>query len=63
MKTVYISSTYKDLIEYRNAASDALRKIRYDVIRMEEYVARDQRTRAAWITATVSCSMYPGCTS
>jgi hypothetical protein len=47
MKKVYISSTYKDLVEYRKAASTALRKIRYDVIRMEESVARDQRTRAA----------------
>lgn len=60
MKKVYISSTYKDLLDYRKAASEALRKIRYDVIRMEEYVARDQHTRAACEADVAACDIYVG---
>lgn len=60
MKKVYISSTYKDLIEHRKAVATALRKIRCDVVRMEEYVARDQRTRAACEQDVAQCDIYVG---
>lgn len=60
MKKVYISSTYTDLIEHRRAAAEALRKIRYEVVRMEEYVARDQRTRAACEADVAGCDLYVG---
>jgi len=60
MKKIYISSTYKDLIEYRKAAADALRLIRYDVIRMEDYVARDMRTRSACEADVAECDLYVG---
>jgi Domain of unknown function (DUF4062) len=60
MKKVYISSTYKDLIEYRRAVSEALRKIGYVVVRMEEYVARDQCTRAACEDDVAACDIYVG---
>jgi hypothetical protein len=43
MTTIYLSSTYQDLIEYRRAVVDALRKSGYDVIAMENYVATDNR--------------------
>ena len=40
---VYLSATYKDLIEHRKAAYQQLRMMRHDVIGMEDYVASDQR--------------------
>lgn len=43
MTTIYLSSTYQDLIEYRRAVYDALRKSGYEVIAMEDYVATDSR--------------------
>lgn len=60
MKKVYISSTTRDLEEFRNAAAGALRKIRYDVIRMEDYVARNERTRAACEADVAECDLYIG---
>jgi hypothetical protein len=36
---IYISSTYRDLREYRNAVDAALRRMGHDVIGMEQYVA------------------------
>src|SRR5262245_36267851 len=43
--TVYVSSTYKDLIEHRAAVASALRKLLsvHRVIAMEDYVASDER--------------------
>ena len=38
---VYVSSTYSDLVDYRKAVYDALRRLRYDVLAMEDYVATD----------------------
>ncbi|MGZ6613115.1 MAG: DUF4062 domain-containing protein [Solirubrobacteraceae bacterium] len=43
MATVYISSTYEDLFEYRRAAYDTLRQLRHDSLAMEDYVAADRR--------------------
>jgi len=60
MKKVYISSTYKDLIEYRKAAYEALRKIRYNVVCMEDYVARDDRALAACEADVAACDIYVG---
>jgi len=43
MTTIYLSSTYEDLKEYREVVYKALRKSGYDFIAMEDYVATDQR--------------------
>lgn len=43
MTTIYLSSTYEDLKEYRDAVFDALRKSGHHVIAMEDYVATDRR--------------------
>lgn len=43
MATIYLSSTYEDLKDYRGVVVDALRKSGYQVIAMEDYVAADQR--------------------
>lgn len=43
MTTIYLSSTYEDLTDYRLAVVQALRQSQYHVIAMEDYVATDQR--------------------
>src|SRR5262245_1467696 len=43
MTTIYLSSTYEDLKDYRRVVIDALRKSNYDIRTMEDYVAGDQR--------------------
>jgi hypothetical protein len=60
MTKVYISSTTKDLLEYRTAVAQALRKIRCDVVSMEESVARHRRTRAACEADVGECDIYVG---
>jgi len=43
MTTIYLSSTYEDLKDYREVVYKALRKSGYNVIAMEDYVSTDQR--------------------
>ena len=45
MTSIYLSSTYEDLKEYRRVVFDALRKSGYQVNAMEDYVATDQAAR------------------
>lgn len=42
MLTIYLSSTYEDLKEYRHVVHDALREAGYQVIAMEGYVATER---------------------
>jgi hypothetical protein len=44
MKKVYVSATYNDLKEHREAVTRALQKMGYEVRCMENYVATDERT-------------------
>src|ERR1700694_3607494 len=60
MRKVYLSSTLWDLAKHRRAAANALRKIRYDVIRMEDYPARAQHTRAGCEADVDECDIYIG---
>jgi hypothetical protein len=59
---IYISSTYEDLKEYREAVYSALRK--YDpsitVIAMEDYVATDKRPLQKCLEDVASCDIYIG---
>jgi hypothetical protein len=49
MTTIYYSSTYEDLKDYRQAVVNALCKSGYTVIAMEDYVATDRRLlRRRW---------------
>jgi len=43
MATIYLSSTFEDLKDYRRVVFEALRQSGHNVIAMEEYVAKDQR--------------------
>ena len=59
-KKVYISSTYGDLINYREAAYRALRRLGHDAIAMEDYVATDQRPLAKCLEDVARVDAYIG---
>ena len=60
MATIYLSSTYSDLQEYREAVYRALRQMRHDVIAMEDYVATDERPADTCLTDVAACEVYIG---
>jgi hypothetical protein len=57
---LYLSSTYLDLKRHRDSLGRVLRKSGYEVVMMEEYVARDQRVEFACAGDVVSCDVYIG---
>ena len=60
MKSVYISSPYEDLKDYRQAVADALRSCGYSVEAMEKYPARDNRPRVVCETDAANSDLYVG---
>lgn len=58
--SIYISSTYSDLAEYRRATHDALRQMGHDVRAMEDYIARDDRPLDVCLRDVRSCELYVG---
>ncbi len=60
MAKIYISSTYEDLKQYRKTVYEELRKMRQDVISMEDYVAQGQRPLQACSEDVASCDIYIG---
>jgi hypothetical protein len=60
MAKVYLSSTYRDLIEHREAAYRALRQMRHDVISMEDYGASDERPLERCLDDVSKCDVYTG---
>lgn len=57
---VYISSTYKDLINYRKAAMDAILQFDYTPIGMEHDVASEKRPLDVCLERLGSCQVYVG---
>lgn len=57
---LYLSSTYIDLKRHRAVLGRALRKSGYEVVMMEEYVARDQLVEFACKGDVVACDLYVG---
>src|SRR5215469_6149763 len=61
MTKIYVSSTYGDLIEYRDTVVRALRKLEDVEIRaMEDYVARDERPLDKCLRDVGWCDVYIG---
>lgn len=60
MASFYISSTYLDLIIYRDAVYRTLRKLRHDAVGMEDYIATDQRPVDKCLEDVRSCDVYIG---
>jgi hypothetical protein len=60
MAKIYLSSTYSDLKDHREAVYRTLRRLRHDVIAMEDYVATDQRPVAKCLADVAACDLYVG---
>ena len=60
MAKIYISATYADLKDYRAAVYDILRKLRLDVIAMEDYVATDAYPLHKCLDDVAACDLYVG---
>ncbi len=60
MAKIYLSSTYSDLIEAREAVYKALRRMRHDVLAMEDYVAKDDRPLDVCLADVKHSDLYIG---
>jgi Domain of unknown function (DUF4062) len=60
MTTIYLSSTYEDLKDYRIAVFEALRKAGYQVLAMEDYVAADKRPVDKCLADVAEADIYIG---
>lgn len=60
MAKIYISSTFTDLMAYRERVYRVLRQTGHDVIAMEDYVATDQRPLQKCLEDVASCNLYIG---
>ena len=55
MPRIYVSSTYEDLADEREAVYHILRKMNFDVVAMEDYVAADERPLDRCLADVASC--------
>lgn len=60
MATIYLSSTYEDLKDFRSAVVQALRQSEYHVIAMEDYVATDHRPVDKCLKDVEKADIYVG---
>ena len=60
MARIYVSSTYKDLTDYREVVYRTLRQLQHDVIAMEDYVATDARPLDKCLQDVAGCDLYVG---
>jgi Domain of unknown function (DUF4062) len=60
MKSVYISSTYADLIPHRAAVSQTIRRMNKIAVSMEDYTADDRRPLEKCLADLANCEIYVG---
>lgn len=60
MAVIYVSSTFEDLKEHRDAVYRALRQLGHDVRAMEDYVACDQRPLDKCLADVAAAEVYLG---
>jgi hypothetical protein len=57
---IYISSTWEDLADFRAAVCASLRRLRHDVVSMEDYTARSGRPLDECLADVAACDVYVG---
>jgi hypothetical protein len=57
---IFVSSTYRDLREHREAVYRALRKRGHDVVAIQDYVATDQRSLERCLADVAASDIYLG---
>jgi hypothetical protein len=60
MARIFVSSTFKDLEEYREKVRTVLRRIDHEDTAMEYFVAEDKRPLDKCLEAVASCDFYVG---
>jgi hypothetical protein len=60
MARIYVSSTYRDLKDYREVVYRTLGQLRHDVSAMEDYVAAEERPLEKCLHDVASCDLYVG---
>jgi hypothetical protein len=60
MARIYISSTFQDLQEERNAAAQAIRRLRHEALAMEDYVAEEQIPLDKCLADIRACQAFIG---
>ena len=60
MNSIYVSSTYADLRDYRLAVIGTLRRMHHQVVCMEDYGAADQRPLHKCLRDVEVCDLYVG---
>jgi hypothetical protein len=60
MATIYLSSTYEDLKDWRRPAVAQLRVMHHTVIGMEDYAAADERPLDKCLADVATCDIYIG---
>jgi hypothetical protein len=60
MARIYLSSTFADLKQHRQAVYHSLRMMRHDVIAMENYIATDQRPLDKCLADVEAADIYVG---
>ena len=60
MPTIYLSSTFEDLKDFRQAVLEGLRQSEYDVVNMENYVAGAQRPVEKCLKDVAKAGLYIG---
>ena len=60
MARIYLSSTYEDLKDYRDAVARALRRLDHQVVGMEDYVAAEARPLDKCLKDVGKCDVYVG---
>jgi hypothetical protein len=60
MARIYISSTYQDLVQHRDAVTKVLRQMQHEVVGMEDYASSDERPLDRCLRDVQSCEVYVG---
>ena len=60
MATIYVSSTFNDLQEYRTQVERVIRRMGHEDVAMEYYVAEDQRPVERCLADVETCDLYIG---
>jgi len=57
---VFLSSTYRDLIEHRRRVADAIDRLGHRILRMETFGARPEEATAASLSDVDACDIFIG---
>jgi hypothetical protein len=60
MARIYVSSTFKDLKECRDQVIHLLRRMRHEVVAMEDYTAEEQWPADKCLADVAACDLYVG---